>query len=165
MSLEAEVLWIHALAHSSEQSADGFVQREALKVLCTKGRRSCTRLARELVREGLWIEVPGGYTVPPGTWSRWQETAEQRVAARARGAERTARWRRRGDASRDASRDACRDAPKEKGQGKGDPYGSPPYPPLPPVDDLESELYVDDHGRLFVGRAPSEGGPMGEVDP
>jgi hypothetical protein len=105
----AELLWIRALAYSAEHETNGSVQRVSLETIRPRVRIRTSRLADELVRAGLWITTDDGYRVPYETWSRWQDTAEQRAAARARTAERQARFRER-NASRNASRNATQGA-------------------------------------------------------
>jgi hypothetical protein len=123
-------------------------------------------LAEQLVGAGLWIETADGYAVPFDTWSRWQETAEQKAAARTRDAERKAQWRqsRRGTGtSRDGG--TSQSVPGHQGQWYAQRQVAPTeLPPAAIAGERTAELYTDDDGNLFVrhitnGQADP---PMGE---
>jgi hypothetical protein len=158
VSDEAELLYLRALCYSGEQDTDGKVPRNLLESLRkpapnpdettdqTRPKRATT-LARQLVRAGLWIETVDGYAVPFDTWSRWQDTAEQRATARARTAERVARWRDKRRVS-NASRNAI------AGEGAGAGAGHRPVPPAPSA--VEFEFETGDDGYVFV-RPPALG--------
>jgi hypothetical protein len=154
VSGEAELLWTHSLALSSEHEADGNVQREALRALCTKGRRTPSKLAAELVDAGLWVETSEGFAVPFETWSRWQETAEQRVAARKKEAAKKAQQRSRPWGTDEGT---PRGSPSASGAGAGAGAGHSPTSPAPRRQaspgvgqSPEWEELMDDDGNFAV---------------
>jgi hypothetical protein len=151
VSDEAELLWLRGLAYSGEQETDGKVPRNMLESLRkpapnpdetpdeTRPKRATT-LARQLVRAGLWIEDADGFAVPFNTWSRWQETAEQKTESRRKQAEKVARWRARNQGTT-PSRNQGSDLPAVTGVGAG--VGHSPLPPAP-LAAAGLEIEVDD---------------------
>jgi hypothetical protein len=154
----AELLYLRALAYSGEHESDGAVDRVMLFALRPRVRIHPSRLAAELVAAGLWIETVDGYSVPPDTWSRWQDTAEQRRAARARTAERQARFR-----ERNATRNPSRNGGPGAGAGAGAVRSTKTPVPLHAVQEPDASqdpppaTWLDDRGYLFVGRPDDNG--------
>lgn len=156
VSWEAEAVWTHGLALSGEQETDGNLTSRGVRALNTKGRRGAASIAAELVDAGLWVETPSGYAVPFHTWSRWQETAEQRSVARTRAVERQAKHR---AASRVTGGVTDPMSHGTSGAGAGAGAGHSPKSPDPPADpfvgnrDDEPELWQDAAGLWFAGRS------------
>lgn len=84
----AELLYLRGIAHSKGRLDDGFIASAVLPRLAFGIPADPEELAATLVRVGLWITVDDGYSVPPPTWEKWQETREKverdRSASRAR---------------------------------------------------------------------------------
>lgn len=148
----ARLLWIDGLCYSGEQETDGRLPTDLRLLGGRRSARQLRRLCSELLAVGLWTILPDGtLSVPPEAWNRWQETAEQRTAARARGAKRQAQWR---------SRHAVSDAVSDATSGAGAGVGHSPTTPVPPSGSLNGngalgrEPWQDSAGRWFVGDRP-----------
>lgn len=70
----AELLYIRSLVHAKGADTDGFVADFDLGIVAVGMRDSAHRVAA-LVREGLWIEVDGGWRIR--SWAKWNKTKAQ----------------------------------------------------------------------------------------
>ncbi|MFJ4107909.1 hypothetical protein [Oerskovia enterophila] len=70
----AELLFIRSLAYAKGAQTDGFVPDYDLE-LVTVGVRNGARHVAALIREGLWDESEGGWTIR--SWSKWNGTKAQ----------------------------------------------------------------------------------------
>ena len=104
-SLAASGLWVRAGAWVGQHLNDGLVPNDALRTISPATPTTTTRLAHELVRTGLWIDVPGiGYEFHD--WHALNPTREQVLADRERARKRQDEWRRRRREEREQSQDA-----------------------------------------------------------
>lgn len=70
----AELLYIRALVHSKGAETDGFVADFDLEIVAV-GMRGVSARVDALVRENLWVVVPGGWHIR--SWEKWNKTKEQ----------------------------------------------------------------------------------------
>ena len=158
VSADAELLYLHALQFAGEGETDGRVPKAALGLLASKLVGSPEAAAGELLAVRLWSETERCYLIR--NWDRWQDSAEQRRAARERDAKRKALSRGNADTTGDTPRDSWGES-RGAGAGAGAGAGHSPKPPDPSANDFESEdqepeTWEDEHGYLFVGRRPDE---------
>ncbi len=66
-------LYAAALLYAKDQLTDGFIPKDQVPVLAAQAWAQ-PRGAKALVREGLWLEVDGGYQV--ARWGEWHQPAE-----------------------------------------------------------------------------------------
>lgn len=142
----AELLWVRALAWCNRNrtpESDGIVPTGALSRLGDFTWRatldgdavSPSELAAALVREGLWVEVPGGfrihdYTTYQKTLEEIDELSAKRAAAGKKGAD--ARW---GDGKRHSKSKA--EAKARAGQTDAPSSGPGDYPSSSVGDDTQ----------------------------
>lgn len=88
----AELLYVRGLAYAKQTGSDGHIPDHDLEEVGKRLRKVADRV-RALVREGLWLEVDGGWMIR--NWSRWNESSDEMQAKRARDAERQRRRRER----------------------------------------------------------------------
>ena len=99
----AEVLFVRAMAYCGDQENDGRIPFEALSRLTpTRGRSR----ANALVREGLWVEVEGGYQFV--NWAKRQVDLQRLQAKRAAARKRQANYRDARDGVTNAGSNAVR---------------------------------------------------------
>lgn len=85
----AVCLWVRAGSWSAKQLTDGFVPDGMIQ----RWTRNADIAAQELVSNGAWKAVEGGYQFHD--WTDWNPSKEKVLKLRERGAERQARYRER----------------------------------------------------------------------
>jgi hypothetical protein len=70
----AELLYIRSLVYAKSAESDGFVPDFDLSTVGV-GLQGISRRVEALVREHLWIEVPGGWRIR--SWEKWNKTKSQ----------------------------------------------------------------------------------------
>ena len=79
---DAEVLFVRSHAHAKGGETDGMIHDFDLEVVAI-GLKNVQRRVDALVREGLWIEVDGGWRI--AGWFNWNEpTAKLRERKKSR---------------------------------------------------------------------------------
>lgn len=144
---KAEVLWMRAKAHCGGIENDGFIPTALLPRLCPT---SSMARARALVREGLWVQVDGGFRFAVWDQITRDELEESRAAAAAR--KRKQRKRESQQESRGESRVTSdvthtevtrqevevEEEPSADADGKDNVGAAAPTPPEPPRPDVEA---------------------------
>lgn len=77
VSANAELLFVRACARSMRNRDAGAVHERALNRLCVRmdlGDETPRDLAEELVDQGVWVEIEGGWLIR--SWDKWQATME-----------------------------------------------------------------------------------------
>lgn len=86
----AELLFVRGMAYCKSSYTEGFIADFELPIVAARLGKVRQRV-ESLVREELWLAVPGGWHVR--SWSRWNESSEDQKAKRERDAERQRRKR------------------------------------------------------------------------
>lgn len=102
VSVEAELLYIRSLCLVKRRMSDGFIDRRQLRRLCDRFDGDPVDAATELVAEGLWTTVDGGWTV--AAWLKHNPSKADIEERRAAEAERKASYRKRDEVSHVARR-------------------------------------------------------------
>lgn len=93
-TLAASGLWVRAGAWVGQHLNDGLVPTDALRAISPTPPGTTHRIAAELVRAGLWIDVPGiGYEFHD--WTDLNPTREKVMGEREAARKRQDEWRRR----------------------------------------------------------------------
>jgi hypothetical protein len=107
--VEAMGLWLWAMAWSHKTGANGRIPRHVVALAWGGTTRTITRLARQLVASGLWLETETGWEI--WNYGKKNQSAEEKERRKKQGRERMARFR---DKSRDARSDAPCDASQQR---------------------------------------------------
>jgi hypothetical protein len=86
----AELLYVRGLAYCKAAYSDGSIPDYELPIVAARLSKVQQRV-EALVREELWVVVPGGWHVR--SWGRWNESSDEQKAKRDRDAERQRRRR------------------------------------------------------------------------
>jgi hypothetical protein len=88
----AFALYVKGLLYSKDHLLDGFIPANALPILAL-GMDDAHCVVAGLVKQGLWVETDGGWTVGSDRWAEFQTTASQVNDSKRAAAERKARSR------------------------------------------------------------------------
>lgn len=97
ISIEAELLYIRSLCLVKRRMSDGFIDRRQLRRLCDRFDGDPVDAASELVTEGLWTAVDGGWTI--AAWLKHNASAADIERRQAAEADRKASYRTKKDAT------------------------------------------------------------------
>jgi hypothetical protein len=115
----------YALMWSAENGTDGFIPTRYLKRLHPDGEQP--EAFEQLAHQGLWVRGDAGYQLKDWDTSLGQSTREQVETYRAKGRERTRKYRAKrttddADVTRDVTGDVRANVGKGKGRGLGTDY-------------------------------------------
>jgi len=103
----AFTLYVKGLLYSKDHLLDGFIPANALPILVI-GMDDAKPVVADLVKQGLWVETDGGWTVGSDRWAEFQTTASQVNDSKRAAAERKARSRDRAKSQQvDGTSDNC----------------------------------------------------------